>query len=936
MRMRLIALTLVLLFLTNHNSIGQSAFGGHPFQVKWNMINTDQVRVIYPDSLEAKAQRVANIIHYINDNNVGLLGEKRKKVDIILQNQQAISNGFAQVAPYKSEFFMQAPQDTYEETSVDWTDQLALHEYRHLNQFVNQKRGIGHFISWIFGDYGWGAMIGISAPAWFLEGDATMYETALSNGGRGRIPSFSVFQRAMLDEDVRYSHMKAMNGSYKDYVPNHYNTGYLICSEIRRTHGNDSWDVMTKRAARLNGIFYPFSKAIRKETGKKVREHLSNAQDKLESAIPDTDFQSKSITETEKRNVANYDFPQFHDGDLYFNYTSRRELWGIYKMNEVGEKELVVKQGRPLDQYFSKNGDLFVWSELLRDIRRGNQNYSMIVLYDNTSKKKRFIGKNKRYFTPSFTPDGKNIIFVTGSPEGRSSIAMYNLDSNAQLDVVHSKEIQYIYPTVSADGKSIFSIVKKGQEFALAKISINDGDMEILREWGVTVYGPLKESDGHLIFHANIEDRDNIYALDLTNKQIKQVSDDPIGLYNPSNYAEGKMVAVRPSSRGFMLHEFETSPDKWKGIASPRMSRIPYYLETNHLEGRDILSEVPDQVFETAKYPGTAKIFNPHSWYLLTDGSDFSANLVSTNVLNNIIIEPSYTYNFNLQANFADIGISYGKWFPVYTLNYSHAFPRTQVIGSEGREFRVSQQAFSPGINIPLTLTRGRYSSAMNLNNSISFQATQIQEIETQEDFNQNATIVNNLIAYRRTRFRPQQNYYPRWGINSLVFNRFRTEDGHNSFLIRNDFYVPGFHINHGFKFELDFTTRNASAEDRPELVDNFNYAQGFRRVDHDNIISFNTNYGFPVAYPDWGFWDFIYFKRINSVLFHNYNRVDFQNDITNLQSIGGDVLFDLVFINNVFSEITVGIRNAYMMGPLPEGKSNRYHFQFVFDIPAF
>ena len=236
-----------IIFLIAVSAQAQSSFGGYSNQIKWKQINTDQVRVIFPDSLDERAQRVVNIIHYMNENKAGLLGNKRRKFDIILRNNDAISNGYAQIAPLKSEFFMQAPQKTFEESSVDWTDQLALHEYRHINQFVNAKRGIGNLVYVLFGDYGWGGVIGTTAPAWFVEGDATINETALSSGGRGRVPSFSAFQRAQQLEGANYSYMKAMNGSFKDLVPNHYNTGYLILSEIRREYRNDDFDEITRQ-----------------------------------------------------------------------------------------------------------------------------------------------------------------------------------------------------------------------------------------------------------------------------------------------------------------------------------------------------------------------------------------------------------------------------------------------------------------------------------------------------------------------------------------------------------------------------------------------------------------------------------------------------------------------------------------------------------------
>ena len=512
---------------------------------------------------------------------------------------------------------------------------------------------------------------------------------------------------------------------------------------------------------------------------------------------------------------------------------------------------------------------------------------------------------------------------------------MINIENNAMLEIIKSREIQFFYPVISDSGDVIYTFLKKGQKYAIAQITM-DGNYSLLTQWDDIVFGPLKLSDGYLIFHASYDGIDNLFAIDLGSKQLKRISDDPIGLYNPSNFADGRIISARPSSKGFMLNELKTSPKAWQNHAVMRLENTPYYIETKHLEPNDILAKLPDNKFETEPYPGTAKLINPHSWFFQADGDEFSASIISTNVLNNLEITPTYRYNNNVGASFVDLSISYGYWFPYYTTQYTYSFPRVIKSQDGERSFDVSQHSIRPSIIIPLTLTRGLYSSSLTFNNSISLNFLQVQEIQSQERFDQEATTINNTITYQRTKLRPVQNYYPKWGINSIMRNRYRTNDSHNIFNISNDFYVPGFHPNHGFKFEVDFAMQNVTADDRFPLIDLFDYAEGFRSIDYDNIIGFNTNYGLPVAYPDLGFWDFMYFKRINAVLFHNYNRINFDGQNTDLQSFGADVLFDLVFINNVFSEISVGFRNAYLLGPLPEGKSIPYHFEFIVDIPAF
>lgn len=894
------------------------------------------MRVVFPASLENRAQRVANIIHYMNDNNVGLLGEKRQKFDIILRNNDAISNGYAQIAPLKSEFFMQAPQETFEESSIDWTDQLALHEYRHINQFINSRRGIGHLVYWLFGDYGWGGIIGTTAPAWFLEGDATINETALSSGGRGRVPSFSAFLRAQQEEGSNYSYMKALNGSFKDFVPNHYNTGYLILSEMRRDHDNADFDEITRQASSYKGIIYPFRKAVKRVTGTSIRQHYFNALEQLKLSIPEEEYASSAVLTKEKAgNVVQYDYPLQDGGDLFFSYGDRQDINGIYKYKPDSGHELIVHRGLMLDRYFDKHDQLFVWSELQRDLRRGNQNFVNLILYDVEADTKRILGRGKAYFSPSFSRDGKNLIFVNAHKGSTSGISMMNLASNATLDIITSDTLQFLYPVQDDGSNSIYTVVKKRHFYALCKVEL-DGRLSLLTDWDDVVFGALKAGGGYLTYQASYSGTDQVYALNTKDGIIRKISNDPIGMYNPSNFENGRVVAVRPHAQGFLLHEVKTDIKSEAIRESSRGKDLPYYLHTEHLDPVNILDKVQDSTFDVSNYPRNLKFFRPHSWLINSDGTAFTATLFSNNVINNVNIQPSYTYNSNIRGSFIDVSISNGRWFPIYQFAYTAALPRTALSMDGKSEFVISQHAFRPGFIIPLNLTRGLYASSLRFTSSLDQIFTNVSEIATERLANQQGTTLNNGISFSRTRLTAIQNLQPRWGYAVQVRNRYRFNDGHNGFNLSNDFYLPGFHKNHGFKLEIDYSSQNEFAEDRFRHIDVFNYAHGFRSVNYREIWSFNSNYALPLAYPDWGFSDFLYVKRIRSVMFHNYNKVSLRGSEAVLQSLGADVVFDLVFNNNIFSEISVGFRNAYMIGPLPEGKRIPYHFEFIVDIPAF
>ena len=107
-------------------------FGGNPPSTKWKQINTDSARVIFPVGLDSQAQRVASIVHNLASEKPVSLGNQLKKVSIVLQNQTTIANGYAQLGPFRSEYYMTPDFNNFNQGSIGWSDQLALHEYRHV------------------------------------------------------------------------------------------------------------------------------------------------------------------------------------------------------------------------------------------------------------------------------------------------------------------------------------------------------------------------------------------------------------------------------------------------------------------------------------------------------------------------------------------------------------------------------------------------------------------------------------------------------------------------------------------------------------------------------------------------------------------------------------------------------------------------------------
>jgi hypothetical protein len=143
------------------------------------------------------------------------------------------------LAPYRSEFNLTPDLNNFDLGSISWPEALAVHEFRHVQQFNNFRVGISKAAYYLFGDEGLLVANNAAVPDWFYEGDAVYNETITTNQGRGRLPFFTNEYKSLWLNNKNYRWMKLRNGSLKDYVPNHYPLGYLMVNYGREKYGLD-------------------------------------------------------------------------------------------------------------------------------------------------------------------------------------------------------------------------------------------------------------------------------------------------------------------------------------------------------------------------------------------------------------------------------------------------------------------------------------------------------------------------------------------------------------------------------------------------------------------------------------------------------------------------------------------------------------------------
>jgi hypothetical protein len=126
--------------------------GNHPLGQNWQILSSDAIRVIYPAGMDERAQRIARLINYMDQHNRRSIGPTRRRIDMVLQNKTVNPNGYVALAPFRSEFYATPPQSNLLLGSLDWLDVLSIHEYRHVLQYLNAKRGLTRLFYWLVGE----------------------------------------------------------------------------------------------------------------------------------------------------------------------------------------------------------------------------------------------------------------------------------------------------------------------------------------------------------------------------------------------------------------------------------------------------------------------------------------------------------------------------------------------------------------------------------------------------------------------------------------------------------------------------------------------------------------------------------------------------------------------------------------------------------------
>jgi hypothetical protein len=925
-----------------------TGMGQDPSSVRWRQIQTKRFKLVYDTCYENQAQKVAAILDYSLSISGNTLHQSVSKTPILLHNHHAISNGFVTVMPNRMEFYTVPAQD---QPAVGWFELLGIHEGRHQAQMLRMNTSYLRMSRVLFGEGLWGLNAALQAPSWFYEGDAVTTETALTNSGRGRLPSFVMATRARLLETHRPFHFrKAWHGSYKDYVPNQYEFGYLMVAYNRLKFGTGLWESTMQGIADspLPGFTTPFLDAIKNKTSKNRRQ-LYNETYKALDSIWMAESRMISLTSFNKItqkpfSYTNYSSPVVANDKLLAYRRGLSFTPAVVSIDKItGETKKLFEPGYILSEKISAQGNWIYWDEYRPDIRWANRSYAVIMAYNMATGKKKQLTQKSRYYAPAVSPDGKELVVVENDVKGLSSLVILDVNTGEKLRSFGFDEKAVQYPCWSMDGNSIAYTLVADNAKGLYSINAESGKIDTLIEPGFYQLEKPFWSGNTIYFSASYSGIDNIYALNVNDKKIYQVTSALNGAFD-AYVSQDTLVYSNYSMDGMAIVQSTIDSGKWteKTVANTYQMAL-----ADKLSAQEPMKYNPDSVkynhYDSRPYRKIGHLFHIHSWVpLYTNGSATTFDrlfmpgytIANQNLLNTFVFTGGQ--GFRRGKLYSSLNATWQGWFPVFQagLNYGDS---VKMYGL-ANDYRSSASKFFAyaSVSLPLSTVNGQYGFSLLPSATYSYDNRlyltrngQIFEGAHNAFFSVNASVAKNYAV---------RDIFPKLGVKTELMY-VRPINPSNVFSPQQvatvKLFLPGLYYHHSLRLSLAYEDQQLNSYFQPDRLP---APRGYEFLWDTATPLFTTmkrwafDYSLPLVYPDINILKVFYLKRIWFTAFYEWSKAKVYENRTwqnrNYVSNGGELYFDF----RAFS-LPPTLRIGYRLSFVPS--ENRSEGMIVFGYIA-
>lgn len=874
-------------------------FGGNPFSSKWKHIQTKEFKIIFQDGLEQQALRVANRVLSLKPFYQQEVGAIQHPIPIILQHQTIMSNGYVGLAPYRSEFYLTPPQNAFDLGGVNWLDKLAVHEWRHVAQYNHYNKGLSRVMGWFLGQEGRAVANAIAVPDWFFEGDAVAAETKFLQQGRGVLPQFLNQYKSIFAGDYTYNYQQLRNGSLRRFVPDHYALGYHLVHEANKRFGEDAWRKITADAAAFKSLVFPFQKAFHKHTGVTFQTFIKNAlQFKKEEHL----LNASAITSISPNNFTTYQYPYVHeDGSIYALKTSYQTIPQIVRISH--QKESIVKvKGFAYDNYISFNGNWAVYANYKPHPRWGNIEYQDLVVLNLKSGEEKRLSFKQHLLTPDIHPSGDKIIALSQTKVGKTALVVVDVKKQ-EITTINFKSDALLVQPKWGTSKSIVYCIQRWDDGKTNIVEIDlknhSAEAKEITKPTQTIIGFLQPKGDTILFTTTQNQNDEAWAVNLKNLSTYKVLSAPFGVHQVTQaHHRDSVVAAVFSAKG--IHLVQSSANREQADLKDAFPNV-----------KSVKLQYTDSI-QVKPYNSFSNPFNFHSWRPLYERPEWSFTLYGNNVLNTIETTLGFAYNENERSSAVQSNLTLGGFYLQPNLNVEQIWNRSAVFNKD-TIIHWNETNWAAGLKLPLNLSSGKHFRFLNL--SSAFHTQKIQWTGSAKNWfdQENFSYASFHINYSSQIQKALQEIFPKWAFQfSSALNTSLSLVTANQWVLRGQVFLPGLTQNHHLVISGSYQARDTF---RNYMFSNqFNYGRGYSSINFPRMSRLSLNYHFPIAYPEFGIAQLIYFLRCRVNMFYDAAVLKSLRTGTKYQqrSTGVELFFDTRWFNQ--QPISFGFRYSYLL----------------------
>ena len=430
--------------------------GDDPGRLRWNYMDTDNFRIIYPQGSDSLARVYGSNLEKYRipvSRSTGYIpgGPGKLRMPVMLHAWNT-SNGSVAWAPKRMDLF--TIPSAYNPEALPWAEMLAVHESRHVTQMQFGMTKAFKPFNWCFGEM-FNILVSILYPGIdTMEGDAVIAETAFSQSGRGRTAGFLNYYRVAFDNGISRKWSQWRFASQRNYGPNYYALGYLTLGGIRTFHDcplymSQGYHDVALRPYRF-GRFNSLAKSLAgKKKYNEVFQEIADTMNVIwrKEAQQRAPFIPMEAVTKEPRLYTDYASGVFCGDGLYAVKSGHLNTPVLVKIDSLGKEERICSFSSQTGKLKS-HGNRIYWSETGVDERWSMQTRSRIRFMEGSleygketwGRRRKASGKDRLLYNPAISEDGKLTACVEYRPDGSCFIVILDTEDWTEVSVTKAPD----------------------------------------------------------------------------------------------------------------------------------------------------------------------------------------------------------------------------------------------------------------------------------------------------------------------------------------------------------------------------------------------------------------------------------------------------------------------------------------------------------------